>query len=66
MFPERAGYTLNKLFEWARSSYSQQRPIGLRTIANILRNAKEGCYDNCFDTPIIQLMVSKRFHLIYT
>ncbi|XP_076033905.1 RNA polymerase II-associated protein 1 isoform X2 [Oratosquilla oratoria] len=55
--PGRAGYTLDELFILMRSSVVQQRHVGTRTIANIIRNAKEGLYDGCLDVPIIQLMV---------
>lgn len=54
----RAGYTLDELFILIRSKVLQQRHIGLRTLANILRNAKEGLYDTAVNPPIIQLMVS--------
>lgn len=55
--PGRAGYTLDELFILIRSKVLQQRHIGLRTLANILRNAKEGLYDTAVNPPIIQLMV---------
>ncbi|MCL4127123.1 UNVERIFIED_CONTAM: hypothetical protein GTU68_063653, partial [Idotea baltica] len=55
--PGRAGYTLDELFLFVRSQVVQQRHLGLKTIAHILRNAKEGLYDTCFNTSILQLMV---------
>lgn len=55
----RPGYTLDELFIFIRSQVLQQRHLGLRTLANILRNAKEGFYDLDVSPPVIQLIVSK-------
>nr|XP_045592903.1 RNA polymerase II-associated protein 1-like [Procambarus clarkii]XP_045592904.1 RNA polymerase II-associated protein 1-like [Procambarus clarkii] len=55
--PGRAGYTLDELFTLIRSQVLQQRHVGLRTLANILRNAKEGLYDTCVSPPVLQLAV---------
>lgn len=35
--PERAGYTLEELLLFSRSSVTQQRVLGLSAIANVLR-----------------------------
>ncbi|XP_042233648.1 RNA polymerase II-associated protein 1-like [Homarus americanus] len=55
--PGRAGYTLDELFILIRSQVLQQRHLGLRTLANILRNAKEGLYDTCVNPSVVQLTV---------
>lgn len=55
--PGRPGYTLDELFIFIRSQVLQQRHLGLRTLANILRNAKEGFYDLVVSPPVIQLIV---------
>ncbi|XP_059481416.1 RNA polymerase II-associated protein 1 [Neocloeon triangulifer] len=56
--PERAGYTLEELLLFSRSSVMQQRAIGVSTIANILRLAKEGRFDLCLEESIIPQLVS--------
>ncbi|CAB3359660.1 Hypothetical predicted protein [Cloeon dipterum] len=55
--PERAGYTLEELLLFSRSSVIQQRTIGISTIANILRLAKEGRFDLCFEEQIVPQLV---------
>ncbi|KAK8731111.1 hypothetical protein OTU49_007805 [Cherax quadricarinatus] len=55
--PGRAGYSMDELFILIRSKVLAQRQLGLRTLGNILRNAKEGFYDTCVNPPIMQLVV---------
>ncbi|KAK7084362.1 hypothetical protein SK128_015475 [Halocaridina rubra] len=53
----RPGYSLDEIFVFCRSKVLQQRSLGLCTLANILRNAKEGMYDKCVSPPVIHLAV---------
>ncbi|XP_068246885.1 RNA polymerase II-associated protein 1 [Palaemon carinicauda] len=60
----RAGYSLDEIFVFCRSKVLQQRHLGLRTLANILRNAKEGMYDICVNPPVIKLAIEAGVVLI--
>ncbi|CAL1537312.1 unnamed protein product [Lymnaea stagnalis] len=51
--PERAGYTLEEMFQLARSSNLQQRAMALHTLARVISNAKSGLYSGRIETPII-------------
>ncbi|XP_050696008.1 RNA polymerase II-associated protein 1-like [Eriocheir sinensis] len=55
--PGRPGYSLDEIFLMVRSQVLQQRHQGLRMLANIFRNAKEGLYDQCTSPPLVQLAV---------
>ncbi|KAF4524938.1 hypothetical protein B566_EDAN013901 [Ephemera danica] len=55
---ERAGYTLEELLLFSRSSIPQQRAIGLTTIANILSLSKHGRLDQCLEEPILPQLLS--------
>ncbi|CAL4087664.1 unnamed protein product [Meganyctiphanes norvegica] len=60
----RAGYSIDELFILIRSQVLQQRNMGLTTLGNILRNAKEGAYDDCFGKPLIHLMIEAGIGLL--
>ncbi|XP_066939615.1 RNA polymerase II-associated protein 1 isoform X1 [Macrobrachium rosenbergii] len=60
----RPGYSLDEIFIFCRSKVLQQRHLGLRTLANILRNAKEGMYDICVNPPVIKLAIEAGVVLI--
>ncbi|KAG0710172.1 RNA polymerase II-associated protein 1 [Chionoecetes opilio] len=55
--PGRAGYSLDEIFQLVRSQVVQQRHQGLSILGEIFRNAKEGLYDLCLETPLVQLAV---------
>ena len=42
--PDSAGYTLDELFQLARSKFNQQRVVALQTIGNILKKCHYGDY----------------------
>ncbi|XP_059143141.1 RNA polymerase II-associated protein 1-like [Physella acuta] len=56
--PERAGYTLEELFQLARSSNLQQRSLALHTLARVVSNAKSGVYVGKVETPIIPAILA--------
>ena len=51
--PERAGYTLNELFQLSRSTHLQQRVMSLTTLASIVERARCGAFYERASTPII-------------
>ncbi|RZC33485.1 RNA polymerase II-associated protein 1 [Asbolus verrucosus] len=59
----RPGYTLQELFQLARSNVIQQKIIALNTIANILSLQLTGVYDGVIDLPIEQIFFVVRFCL---
>ncbi|CAG0879103.1 unnamed protein product [Darwinula stevensoni] len=52
--PERAGYSLEELFTFIRSTTLQQRVLGLKMIGNIMKKYKEGAYDGCFQENLLK------------
>lgn len=61
--PNRLGYTLQELFQLARSNISQQKIVALNTIANILALQSTGVYQDVIDIPIEQIFFVLRFCL---
>ena len=47
--PHRPGYTLEELMTLSRSSNAQQSSIALKTLANIIKNERQGRFLGCFD-----------------
>ncbi|GFU14118.1 RNA polymerase II-associated protein 1 [Nephila pilipes] len=55
--PEVAGYSLEELFLLARSTLQSQRITALHTIAHILDNYWYGMMDDCFDNPLLPMIL---------
>jgi len=55
---ERAGYSLEELFMYARSSVVKQRQLSLSVLSAMLTKLSQGYYHRCFDAPFLQLLVS--------
>ncbi|XP_048259249.1 RNA polymerase II-associated protein 1-like [Haliotis rufescens] len=55
--PERAGYTLEEMFQLARSSNIQQRALALQVLGRVLHKAKRGAYRDVVQTPILPAVV---------
>ncbi|XP_064600850.1 RNA polymerase II-associated protein 1-like [Liolophura sinensis] len=55
--PERAGYTLEELFQLSRSSNVQQRCLALQTLAKIIIKAKEGCFVHLLQSAILPIVL---------
>ncbi|KAK0043487.1 RPAP1 [Biomphalaria pfeifferi] len=51
--PERAGYTLEEIFQLSRSSNLQQRSLALHTLARVISNAKSGHLTDRINSPIL-------------
>ncbi|XP_046551211.1 RNA polymerase II-associated protein 1-like [Haliotis rubra] len=51
--PERAGYTLEEMFQLARSSNIQQRTLALQVLARVISKAKRGAYRDVVQSPIL-------------
>ncbi|XP_025104484.1 LOW QUALITY PROTEIN: RNA polymerase II-associated protein 1-like [Pomacea canaliculata] len=51
--PERAGYTLEELFQLARSSNVQQRTLALTTLGHIIQQEKAGTLIEYIQRPIL-------------
>ncbi|KAL5008923.1 hypothetical protein ScPMuIL_014504 [Solemya velum] len=51
--PERAGYSLDELFQLARSSQVQQRTLALSTLGKVLNMARSGELEGLIQTPIV-------------
>ncbi|XP_067681020.1 RNA polymerase II-associated protein 1-like [Haliotis asinina] len=51
--PERAGYTLEEMFQLARSSNIQQRTLALQVLAWVIYKAKRGAYRDVVQSPIV-------------
>ncbi|XP_054707904.1 RNA polymerase II-associated protein 1-like [Uloborus diversus] len=55
--PEVPGYSLEELFLLARSTIQSQKITALHTIAHILENYWYGMMDNCFDAPLLPMVL---------
>ncbi|KAF2350487.1 RNA polymerase II-associated protein 1 C-terminal [Trinorchestia longiramus] len=55
--PERAGYTLDEIFVYARSSVVQQRQLALSILAAILNKVAQGYYFSCFQASLLQMLL---------
>jgi hypothetical protein len=47
--PHRPGYTLEELMTLSRSTNTQQASIAIQTLANVIRNTKQGRFIGCFN-----------------
>lgn len=55
---ERAGYTLEELFHLCRSLNSQQRTLALKTIGQVIINAKSGFFEESLQSLILPSVIN--------
>ena len=55
--PQRAGYTLNELFQLSRSMHLQQRVMSLTTLASVIDRARHGAFHEQVSKPIISVLM---------
>ena len=55
--PQRAGYTLNELFQLSRSMHLQQRVMSLTTLASVIDRARHGAFHEQVSKPIIPVLM---------